>query len=55
MPDDAKTSNERAQAVPSSCMTCLLGLGSLATGIAGNILAAGARNLAQANCHVAAI
>jgi predicted unusual protein kinase regulating ubiquinone biosynthesis (AarF/ABC1/UbiB family) len=41
-PDDA-----RRRAVPSGRMTRLFGLGTLATGIAGGMLAEGARHLAQ--------
>lgn len=47
MPDDANISRDRARAVPSGRISRLFGLGSLATGIAGNMLADGARNLAQ--------
>ena len=47
MPDDSQDNGRRSRAVPSGRMTRLLGLGSLATGIAGNMLADGARNLAQ--------
>ncbi|MBC7413939.1 MAG: AarF/ABC1/UbiB kinase family protein [Herminiimonas sp.] len=47
MPDDADHNGGRNRAVPSGRMTRLFGLGSLATGIAGNMLAGGARNLAQ--------
>lgn len=47
MLDNADDSGEPTRAVPSGRMTRLFGLGSLATGIAGSMLAGGARNLAQ--------
>lgn len=47
MPDDPQDNGRRSRTVPSGRMTRLLGLGSLATGIAGNMLADGARSLAQ--------
>ena len=39
--------NEQARRVPSGRVTRLFGLGSLATGLAGNVLLNGARHLAQ--------
>ena len=51
MPDNAENNGERAtrstRAVPSGRATRLIGMGSLAAGIAGNMLAGGARHLAQ--------
>ncbi len=47
MPDDLQHNDAPGRAVPSGRLTRLLTLGSLATGIAGNMLADGARNLAQ--------
>ena len=47
MPDDAEKSGERNRAVPSGRSMRLASLGSLAAGIAGNMLADGARNLAN--------
>ena len=47
MPDDLQNNRAPGRAVPSGRLTRLFGLGSLATGIAGNMLADGARNLAQ--------
>ena len=47
MPDDSQDQRAPGRAVPSGRLTRLIGFGSLATGIAGSMLANGARNLAQ--------
>ena len=47
MSDDTETSGQRSRAVPSGRTTRLFGLGSLAAGIAGNMLVGGVRDLAQ--------
>ena len=47
MSNDLPDNGDRRRAVPSGRVTRLFGLGSLATGIAGNMLAEGARHLAQ--------
>lgn len=47
MPDNSQDTGAPGRAVPSGRLTRLLGLGSMATGIAGNMLAHGARNLVQ--------
>lgn len=47
MSDDPQRTKPSGRAVPSGRLTRLFGLGSLATGIAGNMLADGARHLAQ--------
>ena len=47
MPNEGQDNRKRSRAVPSGRMTRLFGLGTLASGIAGNMLADGMRNLAQ--------
>ncbi len=47
MSDDSQVNTPPGRTVPSGRLARLFGIGSLATGIAGNILADGARNLAQ--------
>ena len=47
MQDDAPENGSANRAIPSGRMARLLGLGSMATGIAGNMLADGARKLAS--------
>ena len=47
MPDHAEKDDNHGRAVPHGRATRLFGLGSLVTGIAGNMLADGARQIAQ--------